>query len=128
MCYDQLAPCTAHEEQSNGWYGMASKQEQIFRVGNKFTASKKVVPREFVPHGTNSLGKKFPRNKFTGEQIPSYTGRARYPVLPTTRLLIYRTCSTCILRLPSEPRLRAFMSSVCVCPVEKQEEEYYDSE
>ena len=49
-------------------------REQILRVGNKFTGagSKKVVPMGFVPHGTNSLGKKFPRNKFTGEQIPPH--------------------------------------------------------
>ena len=26
MCWDELTPCTAHEEQSNCWYGMASKQ------------------------------------------------------------------------------------------------------
>ena len=73
-----LAPCTANEEQSNGWYGMASKQgtnSPGTRVGNKFTASKKVVPREFAPHARNKFpraaGESITRNKFTGEQIPS---------------------------------------------------------
>ena len=49
----QLALCTAYGEQSNGWRGMA-KREQIPRVGAKFTGSKRVVHSEFVPHGRST--------------------------------------------------------------------------
>ena len=80
MCYDELAPCTAHEEQSNGWYGMASKQgtnsprgEQIPRVGNKFTGSKKIVPKEFVPQSSRGT---------PGNKIPSYTGTNPRTIVP----------------------------------------------
>ena len=59
--------CTAHEEQSNGWYGMATKQgtnspgrEQIHGLEKSCT------------QGIYLFRAKFPRNKFTGEQIPSH--------------------------------------------------------
>ena len=49
-------------------------KEQISQGGEEIHGLEKVLPREFVPHGTNFPREKFPRNKVTGEQIPSYTG------------------------------------------------------
>ena len=58
---------------------MATKQGTNSPGGNKFTGSKKVVPKEFVPHGTNSLtGEKVPRGgNSLGNKIPSYTGMGK---------------------------------------------------
>ena len=67
MCYDELAPCTAHEEQSNGWYGMASKQGTNSPRGEQIHGLEKNCAQGIC-------SAKFPRNKFTREQIPSYTG------------------------------------------------------
>ena len=71
LCRYQLAPCTAHEEQSNGWYGMATKQgtnspggEQINGLekklypGNLFRTGQ--IPSGKSSRGTNSLGNTFP--------------------------------------------------------------------
>ena len=46
--FSVLAPCTAHEE--NKVTAGTVWQLNMLRVGNKCTGSKKVVPREFVPH------------------------------------------------------------------------------
>ena len=60
---------------------MASKEVTNSPSGEQIHGLEKIVPSELVPHGTNSLGKKFPRNKFTGEQIPSYTGNMLVKVM-----------------------------------------------
>ena len=64
MCLlDQLAPCTAHEEQSNGWYswyGMATKQGTNCPGGEQIHGLEKSCTQGKGSCGTNSLGNKSP--------------------------------------------------------------------